>query len=273
MPDKEYGGGSYNSGYGTGGSKATSSSSGSSKSSMGFSGGSSFSSNNNSGKNWGGSSNQSGSPRTSSVVSRTPSGNSWSGMATSGNTPGTWRSGGSVGGALSAGLGGAYSNPAMKAPVSFSGQYDYGQYHRFSQSLPGMTAPTKFDNSLYKPNVVNRSGVPMVDFTGNFDSNLNPQGSKVYQAVVDTALRTNQPITFFSGRRASGSMNHDPGYAVDIRLNDPVSGAPVYGVSSPSPAGALRAGLKNPDVLDAPYRAFANDVFDTVYQKDRKSVV
>jgi len=209
-------------------------------------------------------------------------------------------------------------------PVSFSGKNDSGLYGRFSnapswQNAPGanvMGSPASRNaqapggwmdmqrnaNGTLSSSFVNAHHVPAVSWSGGFankfqrDGLMNRPGENVYQAIEDTALRTNQPINVFSGARSGkilangrvakpGSPNHVPGYAIDNYLRDRVTGEPIGADKlrsiNPSlerwasfPIGGVNARAGRPpavaaqidSVLKGPYQSWSNDVFDTVYQ-------
>lgn len=154
-------------------------------------------------------------------------------------------------------------------PVSLSGSMDDGIYHsgfsRGLNSLPGMSNPNQFDRNIQQSAFVNANHVPIDKWSRNsrgemFDPNkLTPQTQKLYQGIVDTAFRTNTPVDFFSGKahRSTGTKNHPLGMAMDLRVNDPVTGRPVGGVTNP---------IRQEKLIGKPYTQFARDVFDTVYQ-------
>lgn len=100
----------------------------------------------------------------------------------------------------------------------------------------------------------------MDNWSNGFDPNkLNPDAQHLYDAMVDTSLRTGTPRDFFSGLagRSTGTTNHPSGNAIDSRVMDPATGQPVKG-------------SYNPIGKDAPwaddYAKAANDVLDTMYQ-------
>lgn len=182
---------------------------------------------------------------------------------------------------------------ALATPVSLTEAANDGVVSRFTTGkLLGQDNPDQFNNSIRNPNIqsyinkpkeqqgglLNENHVPMVEWKGNFSPDLSPQGKKLYQAIEDTALRTQQPVTAFSGRRNSGSPNHDTGNAVDVYLRDGNTGMPVgydkIGSDAYNPVGSVNprygrtpyVAAKIQNALEGPYRDWASDVFDTVYQ-------
>jgi hypothetical protein len=195
---------------------------------------------------------------------------------------------------------------AISDPVTLSGMADQGLYGRFTNGKNWQTAPgadvmggepsqdammpggwmgmERQPSGKYTSSFVNAAQVPMVEWGGSFAASaarrkLSEQGDKLYRAIEDTALRTNQPITVFSGGRGKGDRgNHSKGYAIDNFLRDPVSGRPVgeaqVGRWASFPiAGVNRLGGRPKSVADkiaaelgAPYKQWSNDVYDTVYQ-------
>jgi hypothetical protein len=142
----------------------------------------------------------------------------------------------------------------------------------------------------YESSFVNKNQVNAFNWSGGFANKfqrtglMNKPGENLYQAVEDTALRTGQPVTVFSGARyRSGSPNHDPGYAIDNFLRDRNTGVPVgkealdkmgLGAAASFPIGSKSRTLgttaaeakKIQGVLRSPYQQWSNDLFDTVYQ-------
>jgi hypothetical protein len=193
--------------------------------------------------------------------------------------------------------------PSVNNPVSFSGRADQGIYGRFSgsnwQTKPGASVmgspaarsamgPGGWMNMQktpggYSSGFVNAAQVPSVNWSGSFANNsafrnLSEQGMKLSRAIEDTALRTNQPVTVFSGGRMGGGMNHKTGNAIDSFMRDPVSGRPVGEAQVGKWASFPIAGVNSfmgrtvpvanriNDALAGPYKQFSNDVYDTVYQ-------
>lgn len=192
--------------------------------------------------------------------------------------------GGSPGGALSAGLGGNYTNRTISNPISLSSSMSDGLYSRLSPnslSLPGMESPTQFDNRIYQTNFVNTYGNPMETWSNGYDPNrLTPGAQKIHQAVIDNAFRTGTPVDYFSGKRAynpkTGTTQHSLGQALDIRINDPVTGLPVgydqIGEAAYNPIGSVRPGYRTDaeaariqDALEKPYQDFAQGVLGGFY--------
>lgn len=269
-------GGNNNSGNNWGGSKNTGGNSGgNSGSSMGFSGGTLAGGNNNSGNNWGSGGNRGSNSGSSMGFSggSLAGGNNYSGSNWGKPTSG---GGGNVGGALSAGLGGNYSNP-----ISLSNSAFTGYSHRFTPSLPGMDSPQRFDRTIYQSNLVNTYGTPMETWSNGYNPNkLTPGAQKIHQAIADASLRRNQPVDYFSGQRPynpdTGTTQHSLGQAIDIRINDPVTGRPVgysqIGEAAYNPIGSVRPGFRTParasqiqGALAAPYGDFATDVIGSFY--------
>jgi hypothetical protein len=186
-------------------------------------------------------------------------------------------------------------SPSVRNPVSLSGKADAGLYGRFTPSLPSMKpgasvmgspvsrqalAPGGWMNMQrapggYRSAFANAAGVDAgVNWSGSFGNipalrNLSPQGESLYRALEDTALRTNQPVTVFSGGRFGGKPNHRTGNALDQYMRDPVSGRPVgesvIGSAAKFPI-ARRANPAIENTLAGPYRDFAGAVFDTAFQ-------
>lgn len=132
--------------------------------------------------------------------------------------------------------------------------------HRFEDNNE-VPDPNHFSNDPQVLNLYNKAGVPMANLGKNragktFNPGaLTPTAQRLYQGLVDTALRTGKPITFFSGNDGRG-INHI-GHAMDIHMNDPVTGMPLAG--DPSPKGANHP-------AKGQYTGFARDTFDTLYQ-------
>ncbi len=241
-------------------------------------------SNNSGSGTYGGSGNYGGSNNTGSSGLRGPE-SSWGTrgtMGTSSSPPATSTStaSGGIGGALSAGLGGPYSNP-----ISLSASADTGYSYRIPDvnpnTIPGMATPNQFDKTIYNSNLVNVYGNPMNTWSNNFDPNkLTPGAQKVYQAIEDNALRLGVPVDYFSGKRMYnpevGTTQHSLGQAIDIRINDPVTGKPVgydqIGNAAYNPIGSVRPGFRTPaqagmiqDALEQPYQDFATQVIGSFY--------
>ena len=165
-----------------------------------------------------------------------------------------------------------------QGPVSYSGQFDNGYYHSFTDKLPGQSNPNQFDKTIGRTNMVNANHVPMDTWSKAYNANsLTPGAQKIHQAIVDNAFRTNTPVDFFSGKaaRSSGTGQHPIGQAIDVRLKDPVTGAfvgtPQIGSLAANPIGnvKLEAG-RTPAVakaiqgaLEGPYRQFATGVVNS----------
>lgn len=224
--------------------------------------------------NYGGSNNSSGlrGPESSYGTRGSPTGGALSSVSSS-NTPS-----GGLGGALSAGLGGVYSNP-----ISLSASADTGYYHTPSptNTIPGMNNPNQFERGIYQSNLVNVYGNPMETWSGAYNPNkLTPGAQKIHQAILDNALRLGTPVDYFSGKRAFnpavGTTQHSAGQAIDIRINDPVTGRPVgydqIGNLANNPIGSVRPGFRNPaqaariqGALEQPYQDFATGVIGSFY--------
>ena len=231
------------------------------------------------GGSWGGSNNSGVSGNYNSSGPRGPE-SSWGtrgspsgGALSSGNLSKTQGSG-NIGGALSAGLGGEYSNP-----ISLSSSVDTGYYHTPMKTLPGMNNPTQFDKGIYQSNLVNVYGNPMETWSGAYDPNrLTPGAQKIHQSILDNALRLGAPVDYFSGRagRSVGTSQHPAGQAIDIRINDPITGKPVgydqIGQAAYNPIASVRPGYRTPaqaariaGALEQPYRDFAAGVIGGFY--------
>ena len=183
-------------------------------------------------------------------------------------------SGGNLGGALSAGLGGTYDNP-----ISLSASADTGYYHTPTNTLPGMSNPNQFDKGIYQTNLVNVYGNPMETWSGAYDPNrLTGGAQKIHQAILDNALRLGTPVDYFSGKagRSVGTSQHPAGQAIDVRINDPITGKPVgydqIGQAAYNPIGSVRLGHRNPaqaariqGALEQPYQDFATGVIGSFY--------
>lgn len=177
---------------------------------------------------------------------------------------------GNVGGALNAGLGRDYGTPTVNNPISVSSAAGTGYYHSFTPSLPGSNAPNTFDNRIYQSNLSNAYGTPMETWSNGYDPNkLSPGAQKIHQAIADASLRRNQPVDFFSGKRpynpGTGTLQHPLGQAIDIRINDPITGKPVgfdkIGERAFNPIGDLVNGERQDiPAMSGPYRDFAKDV-------------
>lgn len=288
-------------GVGTGWSRDDNTSTGSS--SVGFSGGTLNGSDNYSGGNWGGSnssgnnwggtnsstSNWTGSDSGNSSSygfsggtlngSDNYSGNNW-GATNSGSPVGTNASttspNGGIAGALNAGLGSEYSNP-----ITQSSNASTGYYHSFTDTIPGMNNPNQFDKGIYRTNLVNVYGTPMDTWSNAYDPNKLTSGAqKIHQAILDNALRLGTPVDYFSGKRTfnpqTGTTQHSLGQAIDIRINDPVTGLPVgydqIGSLANNPIGNTRLGYRSPEqakriqaALEGPYKNFAAGVIGSFY--------
>lgn len=132
----------------------------------------------------------------------------------------------------------------------------------------GMRADGSFvmdvgDFTVNNPDMVDRYGNPYGGYSRNakgkvFDPNdATAAQRRVNQALIDTSLRTGQPMTMFSGDDGRG-LNH-VGHATDMRITDPATGQPLEGVNLPTGPRMTAAGART-------YDNFADDVFDTVYQ-------
>jgi hypothetical protein len=184
---------------------------------------------------------------------------------------------------------------SVNNPITTSGMFDDHVVSQWSKdNMDGGLTVSKyntdarnpsgvFNTNPYNPDMehitgkpggmLNENHVPVVSLgrgavSGQYDPNkLTPEAQQMYHALVDTAFRTQQPIEAFSGRahRSSGTPNHPGGYATDLRLKDPVTGAPIGGIMEPTEKNVGRLGKAAQPVRDA-YRGFANDMFDTVKQ-------
>jgi hypothetical protein len=171
--------------------------------------------------------------------------------------------------------GGQVSNP-----VSLSGSMDRGYYHSFTDELPGQTNPTQFDRTLRPTNLVTATHIPYDKFVRGYNPNsLTPGAQKIHQAIVDNALRANQPVEFFSGLRPFNpkrpTKNHPSGQSIDMRMMDPVTGRPVgyekigefarnpIGSYNPSMGRTYQMAQKIQGALEGPYRDFAKGTLNS----------
>ena len=167
-----------------------------------------------------------------------------------------------------------------QGPVSYSGQFDNGYYHSFTDNLPGQANPNQFDKTIGRTNMVNANHVPMDQFSKGYNPNKLTDGAqKIHQAIVDNSFRTGTPVDFFSGARpfnpSSPTKNHPSAQAIDIRIMDPVSGLPVgydkigeraynpIGSVNPRVGRSLDKAVANQDALEGPYRDFATGVVNS----------
>lgn len=169
-------------------------------------------------------------------------------------------------------------NGGISNPVGYSGQFDNGYYHSFTDNLPGQTNPNQFDKTISRTNMVNANHVPMDTWSNAYNPNALTSGAqKIHQAIVDNAYRTNTPVDFFSGAapRSSGTRQHPAGQAIDVRLKDPVTGAFVgaekIGSLAANPIGNLKPLMGRTDkvakaiqgAIEKPYRTFATGVINS----------
>lgn len=81
---------------------------------------------------------------------------------------------------------------------------------------PQIATPRGLED-LYAP-AKNAAGV-------TFDqSKLNPDAQKMLNNMKLAAFNEGTMVRAYSGKRNSGSINHDPGYAVDMKILDPATG-------------------------------------------------
>lgn len=147
----------------------------------------------------------------------------------------------------------------MRPDGSFTmGKDERGIARGVSRSLDGIDA---FD--VANPDMVDQYGNPYGGYEKNsrgetFDPNdATAKQRAVNQALIDTALRTQQPMGMFSGNDERG-LNH-VGHATDIHLIDAATGRWVEDERLPMGSTLTAAGARR-------YDNFADDVFDTVYQ-------
>lgn len=150
-------------------------------------------------------------------------------------------------------------------------------YHRMTESIPGMTSPEKFSTKITPSSLMTEYGVPAETWSNAYNANkLTPGAQKIHQAIVDESLRTMTPVNFFSGLRGGGSPQHTRGQAIDIKINDPVTGKPVgyesIGNLANNPIASVRSGYRTPAqaarieaALEGPYRDFATGVIGSFY--------
>lgn len=146
----------------------------------------------------------------------------------------------------------------MRPDGSFTmGKDENGFARGVSRGVDGVDA---FD--VVNPDMVNASGVSYASYDKNlagktFDPNDATANQRAMnQALIDTALRTGQPIGMFSGNDDRGA-NHI-GNATDINRKDPTTGEYLGGVRAATTANTSAA-------VQEAYRQYANDVFDTIY--------
>lgn len=193
--------------------------------------------------------------------------------------PETTFGGGQISGAI-----GRVAQGAPVAPVTQSSLGATGYYHTLQDSLPGMGAPNTFSTVRSPLNAVNEYGNPQESWSGAYDANkLTPGAQKIHQAIVDESLRTGIPVDFFSGQAfRSGTKQHPMGQAIDIRINDPITGKPVgydqIGGLASNPIASVRKDKMTGDwirtpqqaakiesALAGPYRDFAAGVMSSFY--------
>lgn len=155
--------------------------------------------------------------------------------------------------------------------MGFNVPRSVGYNSRFSQENevqdPNHFSTDKVKTGFYGDRVgPNGESIRMDNWSNGFDPNkLNPQAQHLYDAMVDASLRTGTPRDYFSGRAGrdyngdgvDDTFNHPSGNAIDSRVMDPATGAPVGGVYNPK-------GLTGAN--KAAYDRAANDVLDTMYQ-------
>lgn len=149
--------------------------------------------------------------------------------------------------------------------MGFNVPRSVGYNSRFSQENevqdPNHFSTDKAKTGFYGDRVgPNGESIRMDNWSNGFDPNkLNPDAQHLYDAMVDTSLRTGIARDYFSGLapRSSGTTNHPSGNAIDSRVMDPATGQPVKGSYNPIGKDAPWAG---------DYAKAANDVLDTMYQ-------
>ena len=184
------------------------------------------------------------------------------------------------GGAISAAVSSGVQQSYAPTPVTQSSLGSTGYYHSFTGALPGMNSPSVFSRTISPSNLVNEYGTPMETWSNAYNPNALTEGAKkIHQAIADQSLRVGVPVDYFSGARSynpkTGTRQHPAGQAIDIRINDPITGKPVgytdIGQAAYNPIGSVSKN-RSPaqaaqiqEALAGPYRQFATGVLSSFY--------